>query len=61
MQEDCRVDRIVDTLRQLLTHPEQATHESLARLGLGDAESPSDKLAEALQKIARRRQQKEPK
>lgn len=61
LQEDCRVDRIVDTLRQLLTHPEQATHESLARLGLGDAESPSDKLAEELQKIARRRQQKEPK
>ncbi len=55
LQEDCTVDNVVETLRQLLEHPEQATTESLKKLGLGDPHSPSDKLAEELQKIARQR------
>lgn len=55
LQDDCTVDNIVDVLRQLLEHPEQATTESLEKLGLGASNSPSDKLAEELQKIARQR------
>ena len=55
LQEDCTVDNVVETLQQLLEHPEQATTESLKKLGLGDPHSPSDKLAEELQKIARQR------
>lgn len=54
LQEDCTVDNVVETLRQLLEHPEQATRESLEKLGLGDPHAPSDKLAEELQKLASR-------
>lgn len=54
LQEDCTVDNVVETLRGLLAHPEQATRESLEKLGLGDPHAPSDKLAEELQKLARR-------
>ncbi|MBQ7413468.1 MAG: lipid-A-disaccharide synthase [Alphaproteobacteria bacterium] len=55
LQENCTVDKVVETLRQLLAHPEQATRDSLRKLGLGNPSSPSDKLAEELQKIAKRR------
>ena len=54
LQENCTVDKVVDTLRQLLAHPEQATKESLKKLGLGASASPSDKLAEELKKLARK-------
>ena len=58
LQEDCTVDNVVETLRGLLEHPEQATRESLEKLGLGDPHAPSDKLAEELQKLARRDEKK---
>lgn len=54
LQENCKVDKIVSVVQQLLAHPEQATKESLKRLGLGASESPSDKMAELLQKLARK-------
>jgi len=54
LQDNCTVDKVVDTLRQLLEHPEQATRESLKKLGLGDSSSPSDKLADELKKLARK-------
>ncbi len=58
LQEDCTVDNVVETLRQLLEHPEQATTESLQKLGLGAPNTPSDKLAEELQKLAKKRTKK---
>ena len=54
LQENCTVDKIVDTLKVLLAHPEQMTEESLKKLGLGDSKSPSDKLALELQKLAKK-------
>lgn len=54
LQENCTVYNVVETLRQLLEHPEQATSESLKKLGLGESYSPSDKLAKELQKLARK-------
>ena len=55
LQENCTVDKVVETLRQLLAHPEQATRESLKKLGLGGDDSPSDKLSKELKKLARKR------
>jgi hypothetical protein len=57
LQENCTVDKLVDVLRQLLAHPEQATKESLEKLGLGQSSSPSDKLSEELQKLSRKHQE----
>ena len=54
LQENCTVDKVVATLQKLLQHPEQATTESLQKLGLGLPNSPSDKLALELQKLVRK-------
>ncbi len=54
LQENCTVDKLVEVLRQLLAHPEQATQESLKKLGLGQPSSPSDKLSEELQKLSQK-------
>jgi len=55
LQENCTVDKIVETVRRLLAHPEQKTKESLKKLGLGAPYSPSDKMASELKKMARKR------
>ena len=55
LQENCTVEKVVATLQKLLEHPEQATAESLQKLGLGKPYSPSDKLAEELQKLAKKK------
>ena len=55
LQENCTVDRVVETVRQLLSHPDQKVDESLKKLGLGSSHSPSEKMASVLEKIARKR------
>ena len=51
LQENCTVDNIVEHLRELLAHPHQDTRPGLEKLGLGLPESPSDKLATAVQTL----------
>ncbi|MDY6408114.1 MAG: lipid-A-disaccharide synthase, partial [Pseudomonadota bacterium] len=55
LQEKCRVDKIVDTLRDLLENPKQLTAESLKKLGLGKNKTPSDKLATELNRLAHKK------
>jgi len=55
LQDKCNVDKIVDTLKELLDNPRQMTKEGLKKLGLGARQSPSDKLATELQKIAEKK------
>jgi len=52
LQDKCNVDKIVDTLKDLLRHPNQKTSDSLKKLGLQAKRSPSDKLASELKKIS---------
>ena len=52
LQDNCTVDKIVETVRQLLENPAQNTKESLKKLGLGEAYSPSDKMASVLKEMA---------
>ena len=55
LQDQCNVDKIVDTLKELLKNPKQMTQESLKKLGLGAKQSPSDKLATELTHMTEKR------
>ncbi len=55
LQENCTVDKVLDTLKALLAQPHQDVTESLKKLGVGANYSPSDKLALLLQEMARDR------
>ena len=54
LQENCTVDKVVETVRRLLAEPDQKAEESLKKLGLGSPDSPSDKMATVLEKMARK-------
>ncbi len=51
LQENCTVDNLVSELKNLLNNPNQDVDESLAKLGFGDEELPSEKLARVLKEI----------
>lgn len=58
LQRKVTVDMLVERLKYLLEHPEQPVRDSLRKLGLGQGELPSDKLAAQLQKLARKPRKK---
>ncbi|MBQ8557422.1 MAG: lipid-A-disaccharide synthase [Alphaproteobacteria bacterium] len=45
LQENCTVDKLTETILNLLNNPKQETQESLKQLGLGEILSPSEKTA----------------
>lgn len=61
LQENCTVDNVVDIVKELLENPTQPVEESLQKLGLGGALTPSEKMAEVLAEIAVEKQKKEQK
>lgn len=48
LQDDCTVENVLKELKKLLANPHQETRQSLEKLGLGGALSPSDKMAEVV-------------
>ena len=54
LQENCTVEKLVATSEQLFQNPKQDVLLSLEKLGLNSAESPSEKVAKCLLKLANR-------
>ena len=54
LQENCTVEKLVATAENLLQNPHQEVVPSLEKLGLSDAELPSEKVGIALLKLAQR-------
>ena len=53
LQENCTIEKITAVARDLLSGQQQNTEEPLKKLGLGSQESPSEKVAKYLIKLAR--------
>ena len=54
LQENCTVEKLVTTAENLFQNPHQDVLPSLEKLGLNNAESPSEKVVTCLLKLAQR-------
>ncbi len=52
LQENCTVEKLLETAENLFQNPTQEVLPSLTKLGLGGADSPSQKVATCLLKLA---------